>query len=258
VAQPGQSPVIQSAQAAYSPTDWQNAPGQPGQQPYSPTGWQNAPGQPGQQPYSPTDWQAAGQQAQPAAVPGQQPYQMAPQAAPAQAGQTSIQQPQPSPVAAMTAEPTEKPKKSVFKQWWFWLLFLVLGGIIAGVVTIFVLGIDLLGGFVTPSSSPTTTATSAPPSMPPDPATALSLDDGWMLDTSGVMPVVNGYVTNNTGQDYDAAISITFDAYDAAGGLVGACADVVSSIPANSQWQFSATCSSFNITSVVFNGIIGY
>jgi len=158
---------------------------------------------------------------------------------------------------------TEEPKKSVFRQWWFWLLFIIVGAVAAVLVVVLVVGTDFIGQFVAPSSSPTATAPVAPTAtVPSDTAPVstgpLTLDDGWELDKSGVVPAVIGFVSNSTNQDVGMEVSISFDAYDKDGRIIGACADTISSLEAGSKWRFTAICTSPNVESIQFRDLVSY
>ena len=86
----------------------------------------------------------------------------------------------------------------------------------------------------------------------------LTLDDGWKLDTSGYLPKITGYVTNNSDRDIDSYVQINFNGYDEEGASIGDCMANANHIDAGGKWKFEATCFKNGITEVKFDKITGF
>lgn len=70
---------------------------------------------------------------------------------------------------------------------------------------------------------------------------ALTLNEDWTLDNSGLLTKVTGSVSNASSESFSLA-TITFDVRDASGANVGNCSDSVSTVDANGKWKFAAWC----------------
>lgn len=69
----------------------------------------------------------------------------------------------------------------------------------------------------------------------------LSNDRGYS-DEYGFAYYIEGTVKNNTSKKY-SYVQITFNAYDAAGSVIGSCLDNINNLEANGTWKIKAICS---------------
>ncbi len=154
------------------------------------------------------------------------------------------------------AQPAAKPKKPLFKRWWFWALAVVL---VIGIGSAMSQG----GSNRTAQAGQQTAGAAASESRSTQaaPKEKLTLDDGWTLDKSSKVAVyVNGYVTNNTDKAVTNYVQITFDALDAKGANLGTCFANTNTIDAGGKWKFKAICaiSADEVAQVRFKEITGF
>lgn len=147
----------------------------------------------------------------------------------------------------------EKPKKSVFKKWWFWVIIaVVIIGIAASQS-----GTQNQADETEKSTSDTTSSEQSEAKT--EEKARLTLDDGWKIDKSNpYATMVNGYVSNNSDSAIDGYIQITFSALDADGANVGDCLANANTVDANGKWKFEAMCSGDDIETVKFKEITGF
>jgi hypothetical protein len=157
-------------------------------------------------------------------------------------------------------KPTIKQAKTpIFKKWWLWVIVAII--VIAIGVSASQSGkqADETNKTVDDNSSQQTDENGAENSQKTEDKAKLTLDDGWSIDQSSpYFTYVDGYVSNNTSEDINNYVQITFSAYDGSGANVGDCLDNANTVDANGKWKFHAMCSGENIKEVKFKEITGF
>lgn len=116
----------------------------------------------------------------------------------------------------------EKEKKPIYKKVWFWILVVVILGVIIGA-----------------TGSNNTNTTSASGEIP-----AIQTQEKFSLvdsngDYDGFAYYITGTIKNNTNKQY-SYVQVTFNLYDADGAQIGTALANINNLEANGTWKFKA------------------
>lgn len=159
-------------------------------------------------------------------------------------------------------QPAPSKKKPIYKRVWFWLLIVVI--VVIAIAVNQPKDNSQNGESVTADSSASSTtagksATAKKEETKSDkPADKLTLEKGWKFHKDPYVPYVTGTVHNNTDQEINTYVEITFDALDGDGANVGTCLANTETIDANGNWKFKAICDGDNIKTVRLKELSGF
>ena len=116
----------------------------------------------------------------------------------------------------------EKEKKPIYKKAWFWILVVVILGVIIGAT----------GN----NNTNTTSASGEIPAIQTQEKFSLVDSNG---DYDGFAYYITGTIKNNTNKQY-SYVQVTFNLYDANGAQIGTALANINNLEANGTWKFKA------------------